>query len=164
MPQQTVAEKIRANLPACDFAVLGHGFTPYTRDYLVTVQLGGTGPNPGTHECLFTHCVFASAETRVRDDVWPSSWTDEFIDYDKWQSAGQPSGYVWGSQFSLAYPGLDYQSSSEVAAKWSMRLGKQMHEITIETEAYFLRLVFHDVRFRQLSNDASAINQVVNPL
>ena len=70
----TVEDKLSAYLPEIDFGVLSHGFTSYMRDYLLVVQIGGQGETSGTHECLFTHCVAANLETRIRDDVWPISW------------------------------------------------------------------------------------------
>jgi hypothetical protein len=160
----TVEEKLREGLPDCDFAVLRHAFAPYMRDYVVIAQIGGGGQLAGTHECLFTHCVLATVETRVRDDVWPISWNDALTDYEAWLAAGEPEGYVWGTCWSLAYPGLNYVRESSVAAAWSARLGKAMHEVTLETDGYLLELVFHDVRFRLLSNDTSIVDRVVIPL
>jgi hypothetical protein len=160
----TVQEKLRKHLPELDFGVQAHGFKPYMRDYIVVVQIGGNSEAAGTHECLFTHCVVANVETRVRDDVWPQSWNDEFINYEAWRAAGEPSGYVWGAEWTLAYPGLTYVASSALAAEWAARLGKSMHELTLETDAYLLRLVFHDVRFRQLNNETSPVNSVLIPL
>src|SRR3954449_12756887 len=95
-------DKLLEWLPALDFAVLGHGLAPYGRDYIWIIQ-DCIGSDPGTHEVTFTHCVKFDYETRVRDDVWPRSWTDEFIDYEGWQKAGEPDGYVWGTNWSNAY-------------------------------------------------------------
>jgi hypothetical protein len=67
-------------LPELDFAVLAHGFTPHGRDYIFIIE-EGLGINPGQHELIFTHCVCLNYETRVRDDVWPTSWQDDFLEY-----------------------------------------------------------------------------------
>lgn len=160
----TVQQKLQVHIPELDFGVLAHGFTPYMRDYRVVIQFGASGEEAGTHECTFTHCVFTSTETRVRDDVWPLSWEDDFINYEAWLAAGEPSGYVWGANWTLAYPGLTYVENSALAAEWTARLGKSMHELTVETDAYFLRLVFHDVRFRQLNRETSPLDKVLIPL
>ncbi len=89
----------------CDFAVLGHGLLPHGRDYAFMIE-DCLGRDPGRHEIVFTHCVALEYETRVRDDVWPVSWADEFLDYQRWIAAGEPDGYVWGSEWSMAYPGV----------------------------------------------------------
>ena len=75
----------------CDFAVLAHGFLPHGRDYFMRVQ-DCIGHDPGTHELRFTHCVRLDYETRVRDDAWPISWSDDFLDYQRWKAA---SGTRW---------------------------------------------------------------------
>jgi hypothetical protein len=89
-------------LPDVDFAVLGHRFASHVGDYILFIE----ALNQGQHEIAFSHCVRADCETGVMDEVWPKSWSDEFIDYERWTSAKEPDGYVWGTKCSLAYPGI----------------------------------------------------------
>jgi hypothetical protein len=145
-------------LPEVDFAVLGHYLAPHGRDYIFIIQAAGT------YELTLTHVVETRYETRVRDDVWPSSWDDQFTDYEAWQAAGQPDGYVWGTNWSLAYPGLDTPDDDRVASQWSARPGKPMYAMTMETDRFKLSLVFHDVRYKKLSDDNSTILRVLAPL
>ncbi|MGH8092293.1 MAG: hypothetical protein ACREIF_02305 [Chthoniobacterales bacterium] len=147
----------------CDFAVLAHGFLAHGRDYFMRVQ-DCIGRDPGTHELRFTHCVRLDYETRVRDDVWPISWSDDFIDYQRWQAVGEPDGYVWGSRWSNAYPGLRAVEPSALAAEWSERLKHEFFEATLETDRFFLRLIFHDIRHTKISDDMSIISQVIFPI
>ena len=142
-----------------DFAVLGHGWAEHGRDYLIVVQ-DMLGSDPGTHELTFTHCVRLDYETRVRDDVWPRSWSDEFVDYQAWLDAGEPDGYVWGTYWSNAYPGLSVPDHSDLADHWKRRLGKDMTEVGLETDRFFVRLVFHSVLWRKLDDDVGTISQV----
>lgn len=150
-------------LPEVDFAVLEHRFAKHGRDYIVVVE-DCLGANPGQHEIVFTHCVEADCQTRVGDDVWAKSWTDEFTDYKRWTSAKEPDGYVWGTNWSLAYPGFQAVSGSTQAAEWTRRLGKQMYEITLGTDRFFLRLVFHSICSRKASERHETISQVVHRL
>lgn len=53
-------------LDAVDFAVLEHRFAKHGRDYVVYVE-DCLGSDPGQHEIIFTHCVKADCQTRVRD-------------------------------------------------------------------------------------------------
>ena len=124
-----------------DFGVLGHGWTPHGRDYFVIVQ-DCLGRDRGTHELTFTHSVRVDYETRVRDEVWPRSWSDEFTDYARWEAAGEPDGYVWGTNWSMADPGITVRHDSGDAATWTKRLGLPMFEILIETDRFLLRLLF----------------------
>ena len=150
-------------LPALDFAVLTHRFAVHGRDYIICVE-DCLGTNPGQHEIVFTHCVRADYETRVTDDVWPKSWSDEFTDYKQWVTAGEPHGYVWGTNWSNAYPGIRFVSDSVHAAEWSRRLGKPMFEIILETDRFSLRLIFHSIRARKLNENTATISRVTHRL
>ena len=146
-----------------DFAVLDQRFAPHGRDYQILVQ-DRLGADPGTHELTFTHCVEMIYETRVADSAWQLSWGDDLTDYQRWQKVGEPEGYVWGTNWSNAYPGLAAISGSERAVEWTARLGKEMHEAQLETDRFALRLVFHTVRSRKISESVSTISQVHIPI
>jgi hypothetical protein len=102
--------------------------------------------------------------TRVRDDVWPCSWDDVFIDYAAWERAGNPGGYVWGTNWSLAYPGLEIIEPSAKAADWERRLGAPMYEVALKTERFWLTLIFHSLRTEQVDDDVELISRVIIPL
>jgi hypothetical protein len=146
-------------LPEVDFAVLQHRFAEHGRDYVVLIE-DCLSLNPGQHELVFTHCVQMDYETRVRDDIWLHSWTDEFTDFVRWSGAGEPEGYVWGTNWSNAYPGLHAVRGSVRAVEWSGRLGKPMFETTLETDRFFLRLIFHSLRVRKISEKTDTISQI----
>jgi hypothetical protein len=156
-------EELLKWLPQADFAVLEHGFEKHGRDYILLVE-DCLGSDPGQHEIAFTHCVKAECETRVTDEVWLKSWSEEFTGYQRWTAAGEPTGYVWGTNWSLAYPGLRAVLDSTQAVAWSQRVGKQMFEITLETDRFFLRLVFHSIRTRKTNEKHETISQFIHPL
>jgi hypothetical protein len=158
-----LAEILSNWLPESDIGVMKHGFADHGRDYVFIVE-DCVGGSPGTHELVFTHVVNVQYETRVRDDVWPKSWTDEFIDYQAWLRAGEPDGYVWGTNWSTAYPGIAAPASTGEAEKWTKRLGRQMHAMSIETDRFLISMIFHDVRVRKLSDDAPTARQTIVPL
>jgi hypothetical protein len=148
---------LRDWLPELDFGVMSHGFARHGRDYTFIVDVGRSG----THELVLTHVVELQYETRVRDDVWPKSWEDVMTDYQAWEIAGEPDGYVWGNNWSLAYPGLYVAESDPAAARWSERLGKQMYAMAIETDRFKISMIFHEVRHRKLSDEAPVVGQVL---
>jgi hypothetical protein len=156
------ARKLLHWLPELDFALFRHGYMDHGRDYAWRVQ-DCLGSNPGEHEIIFTHCVQADCETRVLDEIWLKSWDDVFLDFNNWKRAGEPEGYVWGTNWSNAYPGLIIVEDSPTAAAWSRRIGKPFFEVTLETDRIFLRLVFHDVRHRKLSDSTGTISAVTIP-
>ncbi len=149
--------------PENDFAVLDHGFARHGRDYYVVAETL-FGPDPGRYLLLFTHVVTAAIVTRVRDDVWTDSWDDVFTDYAAWERAGEPDGYVWGSNWTLAYPGLWAVEPSPRALEWTSRLGRPMYEAVLETDRFELTLVFHSLRTKKIDDRTDLVSQVVFPL
>ena len=146
-----------------DFAVFEHGFAPHGRDYVVVLQ-DTLGAVPGTYHVHFTHCVRAECETRVRDDVWPVSWDDVFIDHAAWEAANCPPGYVWGTNWSNAFPGITAVDASELARVWGERLRVSMFEATLETDRFLLRLVFHKIVAIRISDDTALISRFTIPI
>ena len=149
--------------PDCDFAVLEHGWAPHGRDYELVVEHSGY-TRPGRHRFTFTHVVELAFETRVRDDVWPGSWDDVFTDYAAWQAAGEPPGYVWGVNWSMAYPGLEAVEPSDRAGAWALRVGQDIHEVRLETNQFLMTCCFHALRTEHLDARTDLVSQVIIPL
>jgi hypothetical protein len=147
-------------LHECDFAVLNHGFADHGRDYHLVIQdcLGG---RPGTHRLTFRHVIIADYRTALNPKSWSESWDNIFLDWDK---AKDLSGYIWGTNWSNAYPGLTLLPDDSDAVHWSEQCGHFMHAVRLETDRFSLRLVYHDVSAEYLSEDTSLIQQVIHPL
>lgn len=143
--------------PLFDSAIVRHGFAPYLRDYDVIAEVfaakpDGTGSySQAQYRYRFTHCVEAHVETTVDPETWKASWTHKFTTYEAWARAGAPAGFVWGVGSSDAYPGASLVADSPPATAWSQKLGRPMHELQIETNAFRLNLVCHDLRISQLA-------------
>jgi hypothetical protein len=150
-------------LPDCDFGVMDHGFLPHGRDYSFLVEVS-MGNEPGRYRLQFTHIAELSCVTAVSDDVLAMSWGEEFIDYQTWLDAGEPDGYVWGTCWSLAWPGMKAIEPSTKAKEWSTRLGKTMYEAVIKTDRFRINLVFHSLRWAKVSDETSTVSSVVIPL
>ncbi|HKF48130.1 MAG TPA: hypothetical protein VKB38_12285 [Terracidiphilus sp.] len=146
-----------------DFAVMEHGFAPHGRDYRFVIE-DTLCKVPGTYELTFTHVVNLSYETRVSDTSWPISWADEFTDYAKWQAAGEPEGYVFGTNWSLAYPGMTILHDTPEAKNWSTRLQRTMHSVRIETDRFSISLIFGGVRHQKVSDETGTLRKVLFPL
>ena len=147
---------LRDQMKECDIfdnAVLRHGFTDYNRDYEMTVN-SIVGPMPsGLYSYLFRGCVEAACKSNVL--VHSPSLDDVFIDYQAWEAAGTPDGFVWGVKWADAYPGWRYIEKSPSAANYSKKLSIEMHEVIIETNTYTIDLVFHDLLVTALPATAS---------
>ncbi len=162
-----VKEKLEEN-ELCDVAILAHGFAPYMRDYDVLIEtMWGFKEGEytrGRYLCCFTHCPEAHLITMIRDENWLKSWSDTFIDYATWEKSDEPGGFIWGVCWSNAYPGFSYVENSELAAKWSLRFQKEMHEATIETNVFTLQLIFHDFIIKKVSDEVAVIDKFSIPV
>ena len=118
----------------------------------------------GTYRLRFTHCPEATTTTAVSDAGWKQAWPDVFIDYAQWVAAGEPEGFVWGACWSTAYPGLTYIDESSRARNWSARLGKPMHEVSIETEAFRIHVVFSEFTVTKLNEEVRVLHKSMLPL
>lgn len=153
----SIAQRIETDTLFLDSAIDSHGFAPFLRDYDVIIDAPAPRPDgqgsyiEGRYRYRFTHCTEAIARTTVTPDSWKASWDDLFTDYEAWEAAGKPDGYVWGLEFADAYPGLAYVHASEHAQRWSELLGHDMHHVRIESNALTLDLVFHDLHVAQLA-------------
>ena len=164
----TMKERLAEYGDFVDVGILRHGFAAHMRDYEVLFEaLWGHkqwADAKGTYLLRFTHCPEAAAVTAVSDEGWKRAWSDTFIDYAAWVAAGEPGGFVWGACWSTAYPGLTYVDGSDLARSWSERLGKPMHEVSIATEAFELRVVFHEFAVTKLNDIVSVLDKVMIPL
>jgi hypothetical protein len=140
-------EEMRKKLsdPLFDSNIVRHGFAPFLRDYDVVAEI-----NESQFLYRFSHCTTATVTTAVKDELWRQSWTNVYTDYSVWERAGHPEGYVWGVCYSLAYPGATYIEDSDLAREWTDRLGRPMHEVTIQTNGHNIGLIFHDLSVQEL--------------
>lgn len=156
-------ERLLSWFPDRDFAVLDHGFLPHGRDYSLVVE-SALGKDPGRHRVQFTHTAVATYVTAVADELWQKSWSDTFVDYDAWERAGTPPGYIWGTNWSLADGGIKAVEPSPLAEMWTERLGKQMYEVRLETDRFSLVVVFHGLRTAKIDDRTDTISQVIAPV
>jgi hypothetical protein len=163
MPENPINKLFREGLSEVDFGVMQHAFAAHGRDYIFVIQ-DSLRANPGTYELTFTHVVDLKYETRVSDESWRRSWADEFTRYEAWEAAGAPDGYVFGTNWSLAYPGILTPLARPEAESWSRRLGRPMHAVDLGTDRFLISLVFSDARLRKVADDASTVRRVIIPL
>ena len=163
MRDNPLTKLLKGALSEYDFAVLEHGFAPHGRDYRFLIQ-DSLCNDPGTYELIFTHVVDLKYETRVAETVWSISWADEFTDYAKWKASGEPQGYAFGTDCSLAYPGISISLNSPEAQDWSNRLQRSMYSASVETDRFYISLIFSEARHRKVSDEVGIVRRVLIPL
>ena len=159
----SLPEKIDNDDRFFDSVIVSQGFAEYLRDYDFVIDVPAALPPgvpigdtvgsyfEGSYRYRFTHCVEAHVTTSIEETIWRFSWDDILIDYEEWEAAGNPEGRVWGVNQDDAYPGWSYVADSPAAASWTQKLGRQMHEVLIETNTFKIRLICHDLRIDQLA-------------
>jgi hypothetical protein len=150
-------------LPAIDTGVMSHGFADHGRDYCIILENPFSSP-PGTFRLTFTHVVNLTIKTAVAPETWKASWDDAFTQYTAWEAAGEPNGYVFGTNWSGAYPGFRADDESSLAASWTSKLGKPMFSASLETDRFTLSLVYHDAQLARIADGAPTVSQTIVPL
>ncbi|WP_416865264.1 MAG: hypothetical protein ACMVP2_22910 [Imperialibacter sp.] len=147
-----------------DVAVLRHGFVDYVRDYQFEIETNWVGDLAGRYLLTFKHCYDLTYKTLVNDDLIKKSWDDIFTSYEAWEKNNKPEGFVWGTNWSLAYPGFESIEASKRAEEWSDRLDKKMNEVSFETDSFVMTLIYESWTIRKINNDNSLISQVIVPI
>ncbi len=147
-----------------DTAILAHGFTPYKRDYYFHIETMWRENYAGQYLVCFRHCYDLTYQTLGNPETLLQSWDDCFIDYKEFEKAGEPEGYVWGTNWAIAYPGFSNVVDSVKAKEWTNNLGKEMKELLVEAEIFKLNLIYHDWTIKKLNSDTNLISQVLFPL
>jgi hypothetical protein len=145
-------EELEAVMDAYDVfdnALLYHAYKEYMRDYELVIE-SHVGPAPrGIYSYLFKYCVEVAVRTTVPDAVYQRSLDDIHLDH---QRAKSLHGYDWGVKWSQIWEGWDIQADSPKAKDWSERIGIPFYEVTIETNAVFITLIFSELQVTQLSD------------
>lgn len=140
-----------------DAAIIKHGFADYMRDYEIIV-LGMYGPPwDDLHRYQFVGCVEANVRTKVAPDAFRKSIGDDFVySGPEFPDKPDPDGFIWGVRASSSL-GMVVVDDSALAATWSEKLNMKMTEVTIDTEAFHIQLVFSELRSEFLGRDPSPL-------
>lgn len=83
---------------------------------------------------------------------------------DTFERAGEPEGYVWGTNIIGAYPGFGQVNNSAKADEWSKRLNRTMQEVQLEAEIFKFNFIFHNWTIKKLNDTTDTVKQFVFPL
>ena len=146
-----------------DTAILSHGFMPYKRDYYFHMETLWKKPLAGQYLVLFRHCYEFNYKTFTGAETLLQSWNDVFINFEEYEKAGGPEGYVWGSNHIGVYPGFTLVENSPKARDWSEKLGKPMKELELEAEIFKMNFIFYDWTIEKLNDNTTLISKFVFP-
>ena len=147
-----------------DVAITKHGFTDYVRDYKFEIEANWIGDLAGKYDLIFKHCYELTYKTLIDDDTIIQSWNDLFTDFGVWEKNNEPEGFVWGTNWSLAYPGFKEIINSEKAKIWSEKLGKKMKEVNLQANSFEINLIYEKWSLEKINDNTSLIKKVMLPI
>jgi hypothetical protein len=133
-----------------DHGLLHHAYTPSMRDYELVIT-ASSDPRLGRpvehYSYLVVTCVAATVESVLPPALWARSLDEELLHPDPERVY---DAFVWGVEWQPLYPTFDLVDQSDQAAAWSAALGREFHELELESNAHRIRLVFSELRVRQV--------------
>ena len=151
-----------------DSAIVSHGYAPFMRDYDIVIARPAPVPAAsdsyidGRYRCRFTHCSEVCIKSTLTDEAWQQSLGGRLHRLPSMGDGWCPAGVRLGRMLSDAYPGLSYVNDSPLAASWTKRLGRDMHEVSVESNAFVLRLVCHDLHVDKIAQGDPSTRQLTS--
>jgi hypothetical protein len=131
-----------------DCALTYHGYTKYLRDYEMIV-FQSVDPNnksglaPRHLRFVFRICPEVNVVSVVRPDVWSRSLDDSLV--HEHNVTMKSTGYVWGVNCQILYPGATLVADSPRADVWSEKIGIPFYEVRIAGNAQEIDLIFSEL-------------------
>jgi hypothetical protein len=147
-----------------DCIIFSHGFTPYKRDYYFHIETIWKEPYAGQYILIFRHCYEMWYKPFTKPETLVESWEDHFINMDSYEKAGEPEGYVWGTNIICVYPGFTEIKESVKAAEWTKRLNIPMKEVQLEAEIFQFNFVYFDWTLKKINDINDTVSQFTFPL
>ena len=96
-----------------------------------------SGLRPSYRRFRFSLCTEACVRSTVPPLVWARSTDDRLL--SEHHVTMESSGYVWGVECQLMYPGASVVEDSGRAKFWHEQLGIPFHEVLVEANAHAMR-------------------------
>lgn len=142
----TVKEKLK-KYDLFDQSIIRHGMLEYIRDYEIIGYLKGKNSDVEL-QYIFKGCIKSNFQIKVAPENF--SLDKRLLDLDKQTESDYPRGFIWGTNFSIVYPGWKMTENSDELKELEKSYGIKFYEILFETNAYELTLIFHDVDIIQI--------------
>ena len=130
-----------------DQAIIRHGMLNNIRDYEVIGFIYGQEYEEEI-QYIFKGCIKADFKVIVKPEHY--SMDDRLLDLSRQSESDYPNGFIWGVNYAVTYPGLTLTENSDELIQLEKTYGLKFNKIFIETNAYELTLIFHDLDTRLL--------------
>jgi hypothetical protein len=136
----TVEDKLN-EFDLFDNSIIKHGNCENVRDYEIIGYLSGQYFDVEVRY-VFKGCIEARFENIVKPEYF--SMDDRLLDLTKQNAIDYPEGFVWAAG-TIVYPGWKLEENTEVLKELETLYNLKFYKLFIETNAYNLDLVFHDL-------------------
>lgn len=136
----TIEEKL-SEFDLFDNSIVRHGNCENIRDYEIIGYLNGQDFDAEV-KYIFKGCI----ETNFKNNIKPEyfSMDDRSLDLTKQNDFDYPKGFIWAAGV-MVYPGWRLEENTEELKRLERLYNIKFHKIYIETNAYNLDLIFHDL-------------------
>ncbi len=141
----TVKEKLD-EYDLFDNSITKHGNLENIRDYEIIGYLCGQAFDLEVRY-VFKGCI----EVNFKNMVEPKSFSmdDRLLELDRQDEPDYPHAFIWDAG-TIVYPGWNLEENTDELNQLESLYKIKFHKIIIETNAYNLNLVFHDLEINLL--------------
>lgn len=153
-------EKVPEEVVNADFShggIVRHGYTDYMRDYEIIVCSLLGPPWDDLHKYQFVGCVETHCQSVVDPAMYAASISDLNVTCID-EGDEQPAGFIWGTR-SSELPSIDFFKDTASSDAWSRKLAMSCYEARLVTEAYSLKIIFHELRYEFLGRIGQGLSQ-----
>ena len=139
-----------------DQSIIRHGSLDNVRDYEIIGYLCGADLDAEV-QYIFKGCIQADYKIKLADTKH-FSMDDRLLDLQRQNEPDFPKAFIWGAGV-VVYPGWTLTQDTDELKQLEKNYGVTFSKISIDTNAYSLTLVFHDIEtkvLRQIDKKKSA--------
>lgn len=142
----TIKEKLE-DYDLFDQAIIRHGMLECIRDYEVIGYLSGMDFDSEV-QYVFKGCIKVDYKVKVAPEHY--SLDDRLLELDRQDEPDYPEGFIWGAKYALVYPGWTIKQDSSELKELEKTYGLKFYNIHFDTNAYDLKLIFHDIETKEI--------------
>lgn len=131
-----------------DQSIIRHGMLKCIRDYEVIAYLLGMDYDTEA-QFILKGCIKVDYRVIVASEHY--SMDERLLELDRQDEPDYPKGFIWGVNYALVYPGWELKEDTEELKILEKTYGLKFYEIFFETNAYNLKIIFHDIEIKELN-------------
>ena len=141
----TIEEKLN-EFDLFDNSIVKHGNCENVRDYEIIGYISGLNFDVEV-QYIFKGCIEVIFKNTVRPEIF--SMDDRLLDLNRQFEPDYPQKFIWDAGADI-YPGWKLEENTEELRKLETLYNLKFYKFYLETNAYNLDLIFHDLEVTEL--------------